>query len=108
MSIHKEAKACNSMKGRSFTINILSDEQESIAWQFAGSKQETLEIDWDNKGISPKINGSVAWMECKPWEEYDAGDHILFIGEILRITFRRFGSAYFLSRENGSAKQLVK
>jgi hypothetical protein len=37
-SIHKEAKDCTSMKDKSFTINILSDEQEAIAWQFAGSK----------------------------------------------------------------------
>ncbi|MFE4814364.1 flavin reductase family protein [Peribacillus simplex] len=37
VSIHKEAKACTSLKNKSFTINILSDEQESIAWHFAGS-----------------------------------------------------------------------
>ncbi|WP_434060445.1 hypothetical protein [Peribacillus frigoritolerans] len=39
VSIHNEAKACTSMKDKSFTNNILSDEQESIAWKFAGSKR---------------------------------------------------------------------
>ncbi|WHY99812.1 flavin reductase family protein [Peribacillus simplex] len=101
VSIHKEAKACTGMKDKSFTINILSDEQESIARQFAGSKQETLEIDWDNKGISPKINGSVAWMECKPWREFEAGDHVLFIGEIQELHFEDLEALTFLSRENG-------
>ncbi|MFF2498649.1 AMP-binding protein [Peribacillus sp. NPDC058075] len=56
------------MKEKSFTI-----EQGSIAWKFAGSIQGTLEIDCDNKGVS---NGSVAWMDCKPWKENDAGDHV--------------------------------
>ncbi|MFE4706513.1 flavin reductase family protein [Peribacillus simplex] len=96
VSIHKEAKACTGMKDKSFTINILSDEQESIARQFAGSKQETLEIDWDNKGISPKINGSVAWMECKPWREFEAGDHVLFIGEIQELHFEDLEALTFI------------
>ncbi|MEA3574750.1 MULTISPECIES: flavin reductase family protein [Peribacillus] len=56
VSIHKEAKASTSLKDKAFTINILSDEQESIAWQFAGSKQKILEIDWNNKEVSPKIH----------------------------------------------------
>jgi flavin reductase (DIM6/NTAB) family NADH-FMN oxidoreductase RutF len=96
------------MKDKAFTINILSDEQESIAWQFAGSKQEILEIDWDNKGISPKINGSVAWMECKPWREYDAGDHVLFVGEIQELHFEDLEALTFYQGKMGSAKQLVK
>lgn len=108
VSIHKEAKACNSMKDRAFTINILSDEQESIAWQFAGNKREALEIDWDNKGISPKIKGSAAWMECKPWKEYDAGDHVLFIGEIQGLHFEDLEALTFYQGKMGSAKQLVK
>jgi DNA anti-recombination protein RmuC len=41
VSIHKEAKACTGMKDKAFTINILSDEQESIAWQFAGSNRKS-------------------------------------------------------------------
>ncbi|WP_371748525.1 hypothetical protein [Peribacillus frigoritolerans] len=33
------------------------------------------------------MNGSVAWMECKPWREYDASNHVLFIGEIQELHF---------------------
>ncbi|PCD08142.1 hypothetical protein CMV16_08925 [Peribacillus simplex] len=88
---------------------MLLDEQKSIAWQFAGSsKQEILEIDWDNKGISPKINGSVAWMECKPWREYDAGDHVFFIGEIQELHFEDLEALTFHQGKLGTAKQLVK
>ncbi|MFE5428817.1 flavin reductase family protein [Peribacillus simplex] len=108
VSIHKEAKACTSLKDKSFTINILSDEQESVAWQFAGSKQDTLEIDWDNKGITQKINGSVAWMECKPWREFEAGDHVLFIGEIQELHFEDLEALTFYQVNMRSAKQLVK
>ncbi len=24
-------------------------------------------------------------MECKPWKEFEAGDHVLFIGEIQEL-----------------------
>ncbi|WP_352924728.1 flavin reductase family protein [Peribacillus simplex] len=65
------------MKDKSFTV-----EPGSIAWKFAGSIQGTLEIDCDNKGVS---NGSVAWMDCKPWKENDAGDHVLFIDEVQEL-----------------------
>lgn len=106
VSIHNEANACTSMKDKSFTINKLSDEQESIAGQFAGNKQETLEIDWENKGISPKINGSVAWMECKPWREFEAGDHVLFIGEIQEIHFEDLEALTFVKGKWGLLNNL--
>ncbi|MGE7768013.1 flavin reductase family protein [Peribacillus sp. NPDC096540] len=102
VSIHKEAKACNSMNERPFTINILSDEQEAVAWQFAGRPQESLEIDRDNS--SPKINGSIAWMECKPWKEYDAGDHVLFIGEIQQYHYDDLEALTFYKGKMGSTK----
>ncbi|SIR99268.1 Flavin reductase like domain-containing protein [Peribacillus simplex] len=108
VSIHNEAKACTGMKYKSFTINILSDEQESIAGQFACNKQETLEIDWENKGNSPKINGSVAWMEYKPWREFEAGDHVFFFDEIQELHFEDLEAFTFYRGKMGSAKQLVK
>ncbi|MCK2014010.1 flavin reductase family protein [Peribacillus muralis] len=50
VSVHKDAKDCTSMKAKFFTINILSVEQDSIAWKFAA---RMLEVDCDNKGILP-------------------------------------------------------
>ncbi|WP_311735933.1 flavin reductase family protein [Peribacillus frigoritolerans] len=47
-------------------------------------------------------------MECKPWREYDAGDHVLFIGEIQELHSEYLESLTFYRGKMGSAKQFVK
>ncbi|MBO0997634.1 flavin reductase [Bacillus sp. SD075] len=44
VSLHKEAKACTSLKDKSFTIHILSDEQGSIAWKFPSLNRGHLRL----------------------------------------------------------------
>jgi flavin reductase (DIM6/NTAB) family NADH-FMN oxidoreductase RutF len=34
-------------------------------------------------GFAPRIAGATAWLDCRLWAEYDAGDHTLFVGEIV-------------------------
>jgi flavin reductase (DIM6/NTAB) family NADH-FMN oxidoreductase RutF len=29
------------------------------------------------------LEGALAWLECRTWAEYDAGDHTFFLGEVL-------------------------
>lgn len=72
------------------------------------ANRKRLKTDWDNEGISPKIIGSVAWMECKPWRVCDAGDHVLFIGEIQELHFEDLEALTFYRGKMGSVKQLVK
>jgi flavin reductase (DIM6/NTAB) family NADH-FMN oxidoreductase RutF len=33
---------------------------------------------------APLIAGCVAWLECRQYARREVGDHILFIGEVLR------------------------
>ncbi|WHX69577.1 flavin reductase family protein [Peribacillus frigoritolerans] len=54
------------------------------------------------------MNGSVAWMECKPWRECDAGDRVLFIGEIQKLHFEDLEALTFYQGKMGSIKQIVK
>ncbi len=82
VSIDKRAKACQALKNRSFVVNILSSQQEAVAWQFAGRPQENLTIEWEETEIGPKIAGALATIECTPWNTYEGGDHVLYIGEI--------------------------
>ncbi|MFC8563907.1 flavin reductase family protein [Peribacillus frigoritolerans] len=46
-------------------------------------------------------------MECKPWREYDASDHVLFIGEIQELHFEDLEALTFYQGKMGSVKQLV-
>ena len=86
VSIDKKANSYTQMQNKNFTINVLAADQEAIAWQFAGRQQEGLAIEWDKEGNSPVIKGSGAYFKCKPWQEYEAGDHVLFVGEITEFS----------------------
>lgn len=82
VSIDKKANSLTQMQNKALTINILADDQEKIAWQFAGRKQEGLNIEWEKGDIAPRLSNAAAFIECKPWKQVDAGDHVLFIGEV--------------------------
>jgi hypothetical protein len=32
----------------------------------------------------PRLLGGIGWIECRPWKNYEGGDHVLFLGEIVR------------------------
>lgn len=88
ISIDRKAKACSNLEGRSFAVNILSAEQSDIAWHFAGRKKEGLNIAWKEGKHAPRLDGVLAWLECTPWQTYDGGDHVLFLGEIQDFYYR--------------------
>ncbi|MBM7559383.1 flavin reductase family protein [Marinitoga litoralis] len=71
-----------------FGVCILSKEQKELA-KFFGSKSgrntnkfENIDYELTKNGI-PKINGSVAFFECKIVNKADAGDHVIYIGEVI-------------------------
>ena len=81
VSIAKNAKACSGLKNRSFVINVLSESQESYAWQFAGRPDENLVVEWEESNGLPHLKNALATFECIPWAEYEGGDHILYVGK---------------------------
>lgn len=83
ISIDKNTKAYNDLKNRPFVINILSGEQRLLALQFAGKPQEGLVVDWqEDSDIGPRLANTVGTIECSPWEQYQGGDHLLFLGKV--------------------------
>ena len=34
---------------------------------------------------APLLVGALGWFECRLWAEYPAGDHTLFVGEVLSV-----------------------
>jgi flavin reductase (DIM6/NTAB) family NADH-FMN oxidoreductase RutF len=108
VSIDRKAKACQALKKRPFVINILSDQQESIAWQFAGRPQQDLNIEWEDGEIGPKIKGALAHIECLPWTEYDGGDHVLYLGEVKDFYYRESEGLVFFQGKFLTTKHLVK
>ena len=70
-----------------FSIHLLAGDQAALAWQFAKSdvdKTVGLVIERGPSG-SPKIEGCLAYLECRHHALYDGGDHGILVGEVTHI-----------------------
>lgn len=70
-----------------FAVNILSRGQEAVSDQFARSgtdKWARLPVRSTDQG-NPLLEGTLAWLDCQIWAEYDAGDHIIVIGRVMEL-----------------------
>ncbi len=96
ISIDKGTKAFNELQNRKFVINILSADQIPLALQFAGKQQEGLEVEWlEDSDVGPRLANTVGTLECSPWEQYDGGDHVLFIGKVEDYIYNKNESLLF-------------
>ncbi len=71
-----------------FAINALGPDGIGTAKHFglkSGADTDKFSgVDYDTKVTgSPIIKDAIAWVDCKVYAAHDAGDHTLFIGEIL-------------------------
>lgn len=69
-----------------FAANILSVEQERLARRCADSmavdRFRGVDVTLGEAGV-PLIDGSIAALECRVTAEFPAGDHTVFIGEVV-------------------------
>ncbi len=80
----------------SFAASLLSGEQEEAARHFARSGVPPVAL-WNGVDArdgehGPLLEGALAWLECRTWAEYDAGDHTIFVGEVVRGELGAAGS----------------
>jgi len=69
-----------------FTVNVLSADQEALSRKFAvsgGEKFEGVSYRIGGNG-APIIEGGLAYIECKVTQEVDAGDHTVYLGEVVQ------------------------
>lgn len=65
-----------------FAINVLAEDQSEISSHFASNAADKFEgRDHSGKGL-PTVDGCIARFVCKTAAEYEAGDHIMFLGEV--------------------------
>jgi len=86
VSVARKAWSHDALLGRPFCINVLAAEQEGIARQFAGMGEGAPV--WVEKSRTPRLAGVLAHLECRPWREYEGGDHTLFLGEVVDFDYR--------------------
>ena len=67
-----------------FAVNVLAADQHHLSRQFstpAEDKFSGVEVDEGPGGV-PLLEGSLAHFTCRHVEHRDAGDHLIFIGEV--------------------------
>jgi len=72
--------------GGTFAVNILASDQEEISRRFASKLPDKFEGVSYKSGTAtgaPILDGVLAWIECSVHQAIPAGDHTVFIGEIL-------------------------
>lgn len=70
-----------------WVVNVLHVDQEAVARQFTrkdGDRFEGLETEIWHTG-APVLDGCMANFECETHHSFDAGDHRVFVGRILRV-----------------------
>jgi flavin reductase (DIM6/NTAB) family NADH-FMN oxidoreductase RutF len=73
-------------EGKCFAVNILAADQQELSNRFASKKledvrSEGLECETAKTG-APLSPGAVVNMDCSLIATHDAGDHVIYIGQI--------------------------
>ncbi len=74
-----------------YAVNMLAHDQVDLARRFSRPHTDRFAGVAFRLGDAgaPLIEGSAAWLECRHHALHPAGDHMLFIGEVLASAHRR-------------------
>lgn len=70
-----------------YAVNVLSAAQVELARRFSRPHADrfanvSFRLGWSD---APLIDGCIAWFECRHHARHRAGDHIVFIGEVMTV-----------------------
>ncbi|MES2503842.1 MAG: flavin reductase family protein [Myxococcota bacterium] len=90
--VDKRAQMCNILKAsQKFAVNLLQHSQKDLAASFADHRLsmvqrfEQAEFSADLAG-NPILAGALAWLDCRISGMHDTGDHVIYLGEVLRAS----------------------
>lgn len=78
------------LKARMYSINVLGQAHEHISVRFAAARTDKwagTAID-EHEGLPFTLADSAVAFQCEPYAQYDGGDHVIFVGRVLRIQRR--------------------
>ena len=89
ISIGKQASLYEVLRrAGAFSVRLLGGEQEDLALRFAAGRPPI--VHWDGVDLregqfAPLIDGALGWIEARTAAEHDAGDHTLFIADVVSV-----------------------
>ena len=88
-SVDRKAHSLATMlDAKGYAVSVLGRAQEDISNGFA----KALSDKWRNvartigHAEAPLISGALAHFECAPYAHYDGGDHVIFVGRVVRFS----------------------
>lgn len=75
------------VKAEYFAVNVLSEDQQALSNRFATVEEgrfNGVQFRLGNQG-SPLLPGCAARFQCKTTYQYEGGDHVIFVGEVLQF-----------------------
>lgn len=73
-------------RGEVFAVNLLAEGQQDLSNRFARSKDEHLRFEGleckDGATGCPHIPGALGTLDCRVVQVVEAGDHVIYIGEV--------------------------
>ena len=87
-----------------YAVNVLGADQVDLARRFSRPHADRFagvahRLGWSD---APLIDGCVAWMECRHHARHTAGDHVIFIGEVVTVERARGSGLVFHQGRFGS------
>lgn len=101
-SINKESSSAHAFtEGSHFAVHILATDQEPLSNRFAKSGADKFSGLDLQRGPSevPLLDGCSARFQCKTTYQYEGGDHIILVGEVL--AFDRYDKAPLVFHSGG-------
>jgi len=89
ISIGKQASLYELLRrAGAFSVSLLGGEQEEIALRFAAGRPPI--VHWEGVHLregqfAPLIDDALGWIEARTAAEHDAGDHTLFIADVVSV-----------------------
>ncbi len=72
-----------------FAVNVLSSRQKELCFRFAsrleGDRFDGVALEPSRFDL-PLLADSLAQFECSAYHEYEAGDHVMFLGRVERFS----------------------
>lgn len=89
----------------SFAINVLRSDQQALSNRFATKDIDKWSgVEWrSGHGGCPLLAGAIATFECRVTARHDGGDHVIYVGEVIRFDHCPEGDplAFFRGRYTG-------
>lgn len=86
-----------------FAVNIMAANQLALCQKFASADNNRFSnCDWQLGPYGqPLLDNALASLECRPWAEYNGGDHTIFVGEVMTVKQTKGKAAAFFNGKLG-------